>query len=223
MKYVAVRILEQYDNIKEYFLKFLPKEKSFKYHIKPAEQYKRSENASKDHPTEGYKAFCAFYAGDVESFLLPFQSDEPKIHLLYPVKLLSRLMNTFICKRFLSATDPDNVSIDVLKKENWKPVKVIDIRTRAKVLFGDPDLMTDEKQQTFRSDCLKFDVTSTKYILDHLPLHVSVIKHSQYLHPEKINDPGATSNIQSCTCQINWSWKVVKPERACYKGGSVIW
>ena len=27
MKYVAVRILEQYDNLKEYFLKFLPRHK----------------------------------------------------------------------------------------------------------------------------------------------------------------------------------------------------
>ena len=37
MKSVAVRLLEQYDNIKEYFLKFLPKVKSFKYHITPTE------------------------------------------------------------------------------------------------------------------------------------------------------------------------------------------
>ena len=62
--------------------------------------------------------------------------------------------------------------------------------------------MADEKQQKFRSDCLKFYVTSTKYLLDHIPLHVSVIKHSQYLHPEKINDPGATWAISTCAITI---------------------
>ena len=115
MKYVAVRILEQYDNIKEYFLKFLPKEKNFKYNIKHTERYKRIENALKDPLTEGYIAFCAFSAGDFESFLLPFQINEPKIHLLYPAmcKLISNLMNKFIRKRFLSVIYPDNKSIDV--------------------------------------------------------------------------------------------------------------
>ena len=122
----------------------MPKEKNFKHHIKPTERYKRIETALKDPLTEGYIAFCAFSAGDFESFLLPFQSNEPKIHLLYPAmcKLISSLMNKFIRKRFLSV-----ISIDVLKKENWKLLKVIDIGTRAKVLFGDPGLMTDEKQQ----------------------------------------------------------------------------
>ena len=100
MKYVAVRMQEQYDSIKKYFLTFFPKEKSFKYHIKPTERYKRIENALKDPLPEGYIALCAFSAGGFELFLLTFQSDEPKIHILYPAmcKLLSSLMNKFIRK-----------------------------------------------------------------------------------------------------------------------------
>ena len=59
------------------------------------------------------------------------------------------------------------------------------------------------KNNKFISDCLKFYVTSTKYLLDNLPLHVSVIKHSQYLHREKINDPGATSAISNLALSIS--------------------
>ena len=112
-------------------------------------------------------------------------------------------MNKFIRKRFLSVKDSDNISIDVLKKENWKPANFIDIGTKAKVLFGSSSFMTDEGQQKLRSECLKFYITSTKYLLDHLPLHVSVIKHAQYLHPEKANDPGSTSAISNLALSIS--------------------
>ena len=39
MKYVAVRVLDQYPNIKEYFLKFLPKQKTFRSTVEKTDRY----------------------------------------------------------------------------------------------------------------------------------------------------------------------------------------
>ena len=40
MKYVAVRVLDQYPNVKEYFLKF-PKEKNFRSTVEKTDRYER--------------------------------------------------------------------------------------------------------------------------------------------------------------------------------------
>ena len=86
MKYVSVRVLEQYDNLTEYFLNFLPKnDKSFKSSIATTARYQRIKAALTDNFTEAYVSFCAFAANEFEKFLLPFQGGEPIIHLLYHV------------------------------------------------------------------------------------------------------------------------------------------
>ena len=41
MKYVIVRIIEQWPNLKEYFITFLPKQKEFKQIIKETKRYKQ--------------------------------------------------------------------------------------------------------------------------------------------------------------------------------------
>ena len=41
MKYVAVRILQQWKNFKEYFLKFLSKQSDFKSTVANTDRYKR--------------------------------------------------------------------------------------------------------------------------------------------------------------------------------------
>ena len=79
MKYVAVRILEQWDNLLAYFIDFLPKQNTFKSTIKNTERFKRISSALKDEMTQCYIAFAA---QDFQGFLLQFQSEQPMIHLL---------------------------------------------------------------------------------------------------------------------------------------------
>ena len=68
MKYVAVRILEQSVNLKEYFLTFLPKLKNFNVLFK-TDRYKRFCQALRnDFHTQGYLVFFAFSAQDFEAF-----------------------------------------------------------------------------------------------------------------------------------------------------------
>ena len=86
-----------------------------------------------------YIVFAAFVSQEFESLLIPFQSSEPMIHLLYPemCKFLTGLLQKFIRKKILFANDSENVSIDVTKKENNKKFQLIDIGTKTRLLLTD--------------------------------------------------------------------------------------
>ena len=73
MEYVAVVLLEQWPNLKEYFLNFLSKKSNFKSEIAKTYCYTRIKKAFKESLTEAFVSFCAFSAHDSESFLLPIQ------------------------------------------------------------------------------------------------------------------------------------------------------
>ena len=204
MKYVALRCLEQWTNLKEYFLNFLPKQNNFKSEISKTHRYIRIKKALSEHLIEAYISFCAFTAHAFESFLLPLQTGEPMIHQLYPsmCKLLNDLLSKFVKKKKLSPDLSLNVQIDVSKRENLKPLNLIDIGTKAKLLFSDSTFFPDEKQTEFRQDCLKFYVTAVQHLQKKLPLDVPFIKQAQYLHPEKRHLPGATSAISNLALSI---------------------
>ena len=107
MTYVAVRCLEQCENLKEYFLKFLPRQNNFKHNVEKTQRYVRLKISLSDPTMEAYVGFVAFVAQDFESFLMPFQSKEPMIHHLYPamLSLLYELQRKFIRKSKLNAED----------------------------------------------------------------------------------------------------------------------
>ena len=77
------RILQQRKNLKEYFLKFLPKESNFKSTVANTDRYKRICAALQNPLTEAYTSFCAHSATEFEDFLLELQSDQQRIHLLH--------------------------------------------------------------------------------------------------------------------------------------------
>ena len=97
MKYVAVIIYEQFDNLKEYFLTFLPKQKREYYLVKKI--YQRVVKALRDNLTISYISFCAFASDHFEAFLLLCQYDSfkmiPIIHMYYP-GLIKLLLGIFI-------------------------------------------------------------------------------------------------------------------------------
>ena len=81
MKQVGVRVLEQLENLSEYFFgkNFLPKQKGFKI----SERYERIVEQLKRHDIEVYLAFMLFVSQDFESFLRFFRYDQPMIHMLW--------------------------------------------------------------------------------------------------------------------------------------------
>ena len=138
IKYMALRLLEQWPNLKEYFLNFLPKHSNFKSEIAKTYRYIRIKKAVEEPLTEVHVSFCAFTAHNFESFLLPSQTREPMIHQLFPsmCKLLNDIQSKFIKKKKLSSDLESNIYIDVSKKENLKPSNLIDIGTKAKLMFS---------------------------------------------------------------------------------------
>ena len=139
MKCVSVRILEQLDNLKEYFLNYLPRQKDQFRELKKTERYQRIASALKS----AHLAFCAFCTEHFEEFLLQFQYVQPMIHLLYDgmMTLVKGLMRKFIKKKYLqqdgkSKDDDAILEIDVLDKDKAKMADKVVIGTRANLLFS---------------------------------------------------------------------------------------
>ena len=93
-----------------------------------------------------------------------------------------------IRKNILSQNSQENVGIDVLKVENHKSKKIVEIGVKARHILGDPNLVSSENQGAFRKSCLKFYSIATKYLQEHLPLNLSVIRHVliTLVHNEKV-------------------------------------
>ena len=96
--------------------------------------------------------------------------------------------NLSIKKRFSDLES--NINIDVIKKENLKPLNLIGGGTNTKLMFK------------FKKDCLKFYVTAVQHLQSRLPLDIPFVKHTQFLHPEKYQLPGAASAISNLALSI---------------------
>ena len=121
MKYVALRCLEQWKNLKEYFLKFFLEQKNFKKEVEKTQKYLRIKTALNEPIIEAYVSFVAFMAHEFQEFLVPFQSTESMIHFLYPVlcRLMNALQRKFVRKIKLSSNDTTkNIYINVRWQEH---------------------------------------------------------------------------------------------------------
>lgn len=209
MKFVAVRVVEQWDNLREYFLEFLPKHPSSKTafrKIKETKRYQRIRDHLKDPITLAYIAFCAYSARDFESFLLPFQSEKPMIHLIYPqmVSLLRNLMVKFIKIKYIDEKLETGTLHTLNADDNKKHRSLgnIDVGTKVKTMFHDVKFLPSDAQQKFREDCLKFYTTSVSYLQLNLPFENSFIKNVQYIHPGKRTDPSSLSAVSNIALKI---------------------
>ena len=101
---VLVRLIEQYDNLKEYFLTFLPTTSSFKANVEKSKRYERICESLNDDSTLCYSSFVAYFASDFESFLTKFQFMKPLIHILYEEMetLLWNVMTKFMKSKYLT-------------------------------------------------------------------------------------------------------------------------
>ena len=126
---VLVRIVEQFKNLKEYFLVKLPSLPGFtgKNGIRETDRYQRIRKALTDPKTKIYMSFIINLAQNFKDFILPLQSVEPKIHLLYDksTKLISDVALRFIDKEKIFNANgkllPKDDLLQVIKdKENHK-------------------------------------------------------------------------------------------------------
>ena len=95
-----MRIIEQYENLKEYFLKTLPTLPGFKGKngVNQTERYQRIKNVLTSKTALAYMSFIVHMCQDFKKFVVPLRSTEPKIHVLYVkcVKLVKDLLSRFV-------------------------------------------------------------------------------------------------------------------------------
>ena len=65
-------------------------------------------------------------------------------------------MRKFIRRKKIDEVSTAVYCIDVSKEKNLKPSNLVDIGTKAKLLFNDVNFLPSEKQEKFRKDCLEF-------------------------------------------------------------------
>ena len=94
MKCIVIRVIEQWLNLKEHLLPFIPKQKEFKRSIKGTKPYESIAECLKDNMTLPYLFLTVFLAHQYETFLVTFQSEKPLIHML-----LTNLLENFVSKK----------------------------------------------------------------------------------------------------------------------------
>ena len=118
------------------------------------------------------------------------------------VDLLSSLLSKFMRRQFLYNSDRDVqslktttklISLNVSDNSKQRSTNLIDIGTKTKFLLNE-NVVPDDEKTVFRKNCLKFYAVS---------VDVDLIKHAQFIHPEKRNHPGATSGMSNLSSKVS--------------------
>ena len=83
LRRVLLCLTDQYKNLKQYFLVFLPTTSTFNSTVQARASYGGTKKALDDTSTQQYLFLVFFFATDSEMFLTRFQSMKPVIHILY--------------------------------------------------------------------------------------------------------------------------------------------
>ena len=165
LQFVLIRIIEQLENLRAYFLEFLPKQKNLKREIKITHRYVNIKEVLEDPFSLVYLAVVVLIANEYESYLLPFQSQEPMIHLLCHgiSRLLTNMLKNFASKRMLYREDGVTMKpatqlkfINLNKDSNLKSLNLIEVGTKAKHLLSASIL----DETVFRKNSLKFYISA---------------------------------------------------------------
>ena len=215
MKKPILRLLQQWENILEYFFKFIPKEDDYKKVIKSSNRYKRIIGFLKDPTSKAGLCFIAFVSCDFEDYLTRMQTNEPMIHCMYEMmsSLLFNLMKKFVVYSEITTKvdgvitakqGSDLISVNISK--HTKKLDAIDIGTKAKSILNDFSINSESKE-IFRKKCLGFFTASTKYLVSHLPISSQFLKDARYLHPDKRNYDSAVKAISRLALTVGNSLK----------------
>jgi len=160
---------------------------------------------------------------------------KPRIHILCEEmeKLLWSTMSKFVKTKHLRSQKEDGstkqtpaivlLELDVFNKKMTKPLKMVDIGSKAKSLFLPSPLELTEKEEVFRKDCLKCTCLTAENLQKKLPFN-SFLHNCTYINFQKKNEKGAlegmTNNVKDLTkaqseVLVNVFPKKSSPEEVC--------
>lgn len=179
---VAQRLLDQWENMCEYFLKFLPSQKSQAKHLN-TERYKRIRAALKNPIMPSFLAFLIFTHKYFENFSLSFQSASPKIHVLYEEmnNLIRNIMaqvlkDSVVAKK--EGKDLEEVKLD--NKDNWKKLNDIEIGMKAKNLI---QKVSENDKKLFLMAVRKAIFSTVDYMRSNFPYCNQILKDMDIFRP----------------------------------------
>lgn len=185
---VAQRLLDQWENMCEYFLKFLPSQKSQGKHLN-TERYKRIRAALKNPVMPSFLAFLTFTHKYFENFSLCFQSESPKIHVLYEeMNNLIRSVMTQVLKDSVVAKKEGNDlgEIKLDNKDNWKKLSDIEVGMRAKNLI---QKVSENDRKLFLMAVRKAVFSTVNYMKTNFPYCNQILKDMDIFRPLDTKKP----------------------------------
>lgn len=199
----CLRLLEQWTNLEEYFLKFLPTQEGMGNDLHSL-RYKRITEVLRDPMQKASFCFVVYASYEFESFLRRFQRDEPMVHLLYDslLSLLRTLMSNFIEKSTMETADMDVENLlEIDLKRKHKKIKKIDVGTHAKSIIYSSKVYSDDELK-WRQKCLNFYESTVVYLKNNLPFSNKILKDARYFAPCKRNDQHALTAISRLALEV---------------------
>lgn len=188
---MLTRIIEQWDNLKDIFLVFLPKQKDFKKDVETTQRYQTIRKYLLSKTSVLYMSFAVYLAGILEPFIILFQSSKPLVHVLYPAigDMLFDLMSNFIKKSVLvdenkNRKDAGALSvIDLKEKKHLKSIHEIELGHKSSYQIG--LLEKDINLDVVKTEMKMCYTELTEYLVKNLPHTHAILADLQYIHPSK--------------------------------------
>ena len=112
-------------------------------------------------------------------------------------KLVSNLLQKFICKKLLSGVDSENLLIDIYFEENRKALQFVDIGTKTKCLINEQPhqlKLAQDKLDKFWKDCSEF--VFVRYDSSSVSLTFSHTSHKAYSISSPLQNDSDATNAQ---------------------------
>ena len=210
LRKICVKVLEQYQNLREYFLKFLPKTSTFKSTVRDTERCKRIKEVLENETSVPYIAFIAFIENDFEIFLKIFQSMKSRIHIVYPEMstLLTSLKSKFTKSKLLrddsnNAKSVSNLlTLNVKDTKNCKPLLEINRNWNKSEVFISRILRHNQYREEIPAQlfgglsifCFSLEIEITMAVIN--------LKKSIFLNPAKKGDKSSLNAITNLTKEV---------------------
>lgn len=178
---VCERIVEQYEALQEYFLKFLPKA-----NVKPGERYNNICAFLKESKNLMFIHFTIFICNAFTPYLKLFQKESPLIHILYVKQneLLRNVMFKFIKDESVGLKEGISLcNVNCQDSNNWMLLKKIDIGCAAKKLLSIP------QHRDFLLCVRSTYIKICEYLQKKLPLSNPLLRDLKYISPDCQSDP----------------------------------
>lgn len=201
---VLVKLNEQWENLKEYFLNKLPTLPEFKGKngVGATSRYTRIKNYLNNQNILIAMGFVVFLARDFQKFIKSLETNEPMIHLLYSksMELLRCVLDKFLKSEVLMRTRKnkseiispnDLVELDVRNSAHHKAK--LNVGSRAERLLQNVDALEKKKISMALKNAL---VDCSTYLLEKLPITEQVIYDAQFIgyQSQSLDSPKKAAN-----------------------------